>query len=129
AGVAAWFDRRLRVVGVEPEGSQCLNAALTAGSPVEVAVDSIAADSLGARNCGPRVLEIAQRCLDRVVLVPDAAIAEAQRLLWRDTRIAAEPGGAAALGSLLSGAYRPEPGEHVGVLLCGANVAPHGIAG
>ena len=33
----------------------------------------------------------------------------------------AEPGGAAALAALLSGRYRPAPGERVGVLLCGAN--------
>ena len=31
-------------------------------------------------------------------------------------------GGAAALGALISGAYRPRPAERVGVLLCGANV-------
>jgi threonine dehydratase len=68
------------------------------------------------------VLDIASRALDRVVLVPDAAIVEAQRLIWRDIRAAVEPGGAAALAALLSGAYRPAPGERVGVLLCGANV-------
>jgi threonine dehydratase len=35
-----------------------------------------------------------------------------------------EPGGAAALAALLSGAYIPQKGERVGVLLCGANVDP-----
>jgi len=54
--------------------------------------------------------------------VSDEAIVAAQRALWRDWRIAAEPGGAAALAALLSGAYRPRAGERVGVLLCGANV-------
>jgi threonine dehydratase len=43
-------------------------------------------------------------------------------VLWRDWRIATEPGGAAALAALMSGAYRPQPRERVGVLLCGANV-------
>ncbi len=42
--------------------------------------------------------------------------------LWRDFRLAVEPGGAAALGALLCGAYRPKPGERLGVLVCGANV-------
>jgi threonine dehydratase len=60
--------------------------------------------------------------VDQVALVPDNAIREAQRRLWREFRIAAEPGGAAALGALLSGAYRPKAGERLGVLLCGANV-------
>jgi threonine dehydratase len=54
--------------------------------------------------------------------VTDAAIRDAQRTLWRDYRIASEPGGAAALAALMSGAYTPRSGERVGVLLCGANV-------
>jgi threonine dehydratase len=122
AGIAAWFQGRVRVVGVEPEGAPTLHAALAAGAPVDVAVSSIAADSLGARRTGPHILEIATRYVDRVALVSDAAIREAQRLLWARLRIAAEPGGAAALAALLSGAYRPAAGERVGVLLCGGNV-------
>ena len=51
----------------------------------------------------------------------DAAIVEAQRRLWRDFSIIAEPGGATAFAALASGAYRPERGERVGVLVCGAN--------
>ncbi len=56
------------------------------------------------------------------MLVADAAIVEAQRRLWRDIAIVAEPGGAAAFAALVSGAYQPETGERVGVLVCGANV-------
>ena len=67
-------------------------------------------------------LAIAQAFVARIALVPDAAIVEAQRRLWRDFAIVAEPGGAAAFAALLSGAYRPEKGERVGVLVCGANV-------
>ena len=65
---------------------------------------------------------IAKRHVERVVLVDDDAIRSAQRALWRVLRIVAEPGGAAAFAALLSGLYRPVPGEHVGVLVCGANV-------
>jgi threonine dehydratase len=36
-------------------------------------------------------------------------------------RVAAEPGGAAAMAALLSGRYQPQPGERVGVLICGGN--------
>jgi len=96
--------------------------------PVDVAVDSVAADSLGASNCGPKVLEAAQQFVDEVVLVQDSAIIEAQRLLWRDIRAAVEPGGATALAALLSGAYRPARDERVGVLVCGANVALQTLA-
>jgi len=121
AGVAAWFAGRVKVVGVEPEGSRALHAALEAGKPVDVAVKSVAADSLGARSVGARNFEICRRSVARVALVTDEAICAAQRHLWHDLSVIAEPGGAAAYAALASGAYIPEPGERVGVLLCGAN--------
>jgi len=130
AGMAAWWHSDAgapRVVAVEPEGSRALHAAMEAGRPVDVPVASVAADSLGARRAGDLVHAIAARAVAEVVLVPDAAIVEAQRLLWRELRIAAEPGGAASLAALLCGAYRPAEGARVGVLLCGGNVDPSGL--
>jgi threonine dehydratase len=122
AGIAAWYGKTVKVVGVEPEGSRALHASLEAGRPVDVTVESVAADSLGARNTGQLVYDIAKANVDHVALVPDDAIVAAQRLLWDRLRVAAEPGGAAALGALISGRYAPKAGEKVGVLLCGANV-------
>jgi threonine dehydratase len=122
SGIASWYAGRVKVVGVEPEGSCALHAALAAGRPVDVDVHSVAADSLGARNTGDLVYAICRETVDQVVLVQDAAIEAAQRQLWRDWRMALEPGGAAALAALISGAYKPQPDERVGVLLCGANV-------
>jgi len=123
SGIAAWFaGSSVKVVGVEPEGSRALQAALEAKGPVTVTVASVAADSLGARNVGQLVYDVCKDAVDHVALVPDAAIVEAQRVLWRDFRLAVEPGGAAALGALIGGVYRPQPGERLGVLVCGANV-------
>ena len=124
AGIAAWFEGRVKVVGVEPEGSRCLHAALEAGSPVDVDIESVAADSLGARRTGTLNLAICQRHVAGVVLVPDQAIVDAQRALWRAARIVTEPGGAAAFAALQSGAYTPADGERVGVLVCGGNADP-----
>lgn len=122
SGISSWWAGRVKVVGVEPEGSRTLHAALAAGGPVDVKVDSVAADSLGARNTGDLVYSICSKTVDHVALVSDADIRDAQRLLWRDFRIASEPGSAAALAALISGAYKPRAGERIGVLLCGANV-------
>ncbi len=121
AGVAAWFAGRVKVVGVEPEGSRALHAALAAGEPVDVGVQSVAADSLGARRVGALNFEICRAWVDRVALVGDDAIRAAQTALWREFNIVAEPGGAAAYAALASGAYVPESSERVGVLVCGAN--------
>ena len=122
SGLALWFDKRVKVVGVEPEGSTALYSALKQGHPVDVSVESVAADSLGARNTGDKVHRVCSAHVDRVVLVPDDAIVMAMRKLWLDTRIATEPGGACALAALLCGAYKPEKNERVGVLVCGGNV-------
>jgi threonine dehydratase len=64
---------------------------------------------------------LAQRWVDRVALVSDEAIVQAQRALWSTLRVVAEPGGAAAFAALLSGVYRPAADERVGVVVCGAN--------
>jgi threonine dehydratase len=121
AGVAVWYQGDHRVVVVEPESCPSWASARAAGTPVEVAVGGIAADSLGARRIGEVPFEIGNRFVADSVLVPDEAILEAQWLLWDGLRILAEPGGAASLASLVSGAYVPEDGERVGVIVCGGN--------
>jgi threonine dehydratase len=121
SGVAAWFQGGVKVVGVEPEGSRALHAALEANEPVDVSVKSLAADSLGAKRVGDLNFDIAKSFVSQVVLVEDIAIAEAQRRLWAEFSIIAEPGGAAAFAAIASGAYQPERNERVGVLVCGAN--------
>jgi threonine dehydratase len=121
AGVAVWYQGDRRVVVVEPERCASWASARAAGAPVEVAVGGIAADSLGARRIGEVPFAVANRFVADSVLVPDEAILEAQWLLWDGLRILAEPGGAASLASLVSGAYVPEDGERIGVIVCGGN--------
>src|SRR5688500_1807416 len=120
-GIAAWYGRRVRLIGVEPEAAPTLTRALDAGRPVDAEAGGIAADSLAPKRVGELMFPIARACVDRVVLVSDDAIRGAQRVLWDALRVAAEPGGAAALSALLSRKYQPEPGERVGVLVCGGN--------
>jgi threonine dehydratase len=120
-GIAGWYGGRIKVVGVEPEASPTLERALVAGEPVDAEARGIAADSLAPRRVGTLMFPIAQRHVDRVVLVTDDAIRQAQQALWSVLRIVAEPGGAAAFAALASGRYRPQPGERVGVMVSGGN--------
>jgi threonine dehydratase len=121
-GIAAWYaGRTTRVIAVEPEAAPTLYRALEAGEPVDAEAGGIAADSLAPRRVGKLMFPIAQRHVERVVLVADEAIRGAQEALWRVLRIVAEPGGAPALAALLSRRYVPRPGERVGVLICGGN--------
>ena len=128
AGVAAVLHERVRVVTVEPVTSAALHAALAAGGPVDVPVSGVAADALGARRAGTIAYETAVAAQVRSVLVDDQAIVDARRQLWEDHRIVVEHGTAAAQAALTSGAYVPEPGERVVVLLCGANTNPADLA-
>ena len=124
AGTCSWYTDRVRIVAVEPERAPTLDRALAAGRPVEVEVGGYAADSLGAGRIGAQPWASFERWLDDSVLVDDGAIHEAQRRLWTEARIAAEPGGAAAFAALLAGAYVPARGERVGVLVSGGNFDP-----
>ncbi|WP_433794052.1 threonine/serine dehydratase [Actinoplanes sp. CA-252034] len=123
-GIIAGLPGSVRVVGVEPVGSCALRAAMDAGRPVDVPVSGVAADSLGARRIGTIGFELARKAEIDSILVEDGAIVEARRRLWDEHRIVVEHGTAAAHAAVLSGAYRPEPGERVVVLLCGANTDP-----
>jgi threonine dehydratase len=120
-GIASWYAGTVRVVGVEPEAAPTLTSALAAGRPVDAAAGGIAADSLAPRRTGAQNLAIAQRHVERVVLVADTAIRDAQAALWQTLRLVAEPGGAAAFAALLSGRYQPAPGERVGIVISGGN--------
>ncbi|HZU68668.1 MAG TPA: threonine/serine dehydratase [Ktedonobacteraceae bacterium] len=124
AGVAAWFEGNVRVIGVEPISAASMAAALQAGEPVDFNVGGVAADSLGARRVGTLAFDYVKRYVDRVVVVQDESIRAAQRVLWNDLRLVAEPGGATAAAALISGAYQPAPGERVGVVICGGNTDP-----
>lgn len=128
AGVAVALAGTARVVAVEPEACPTLHAALLAGRPVDVEVGGVAADSLGARRVGGICFAVARRTGMGSVLVSDEAIVSAQRLLWEQLRVVAEPGGAAALAALACGVYRPVAGERVAVVVCGANTDPGAVA-
>jgi len=120
-GMAAWYEGKTKLVGVEPEAAPTLTRALQAGRPVDAPAGGIAADSLAPRRVGELMFPLAQKYVERVVLVEDDAIRNAQQVLWNVLRVVAEPGGAAAFAALLSGKYQPGPEERVGVLVCGGN--------
>jgi threonine dehydratase len=120
-GIAAWYEGKINLVGVEPELAPTLTRALEAGRPVDAEAGGIAADSLAPRRVGELVYPIVQRYVARTVLVTDEDIQNAQRMLWKVLRVVAEPGGAAAFAALLSGKYKPRAQERVGVLICGGN--------
>ena len=122
-GAMAWLEGRCKVVGVEPFNAPTLTKALQSGPQTTVEVSGIAANALGAKQVGRICYDLALKTGITCVNVEDDAIAEAQLLLWGNLRQLVEPAGATALAALLCGAYVPQQGERVAVLLCGANPA------
>ena len=120
-GIAAWYAGKIKLIGVEPEAAPTLANALHAGHPIDSPAGGIAADSLAPKRVGELMFPIAQKYVEKVILVKDDEILQAQEALWSALRIVTEPGGAAAFAALLSRRYQPASNERVGILLCGAN--------
>jgi threonine dehydratase len=115
-------------VGVEPETSPALHAALAAGRPVPVEAESIA-DALGAPVAGEHPVRICSEAGVESVLVSDAEIEEGFRFLYERAKLAAEPGGAAGVAALLAGRVPDVEGKTVVAVVSGGNVAPETASG
>lgn len=122
-GIAAWYAGRAKIVAVETTGTSSLDKTLRGTLPPDFHVSGISASGLGASSIAELPLEIIKAYVGENVVVSDADVYTAQRRLWDASRLICEPGGVTALAALTSGAYVPDRGEKVGVLLCGSNAA------
>ncbi len=121
AGIAAYFTGAVRIIGVEPDGAPTLTRARAHGGPADAPTGSIAADVLAPRRVGDLVFPLTQSYVSEVLLVDDKAIRQAQHALWRSTRLITEPAAAVTSAALITGAYRPAPGERAAIVITGAN--------
>ena len=131
AGVAAAVKLvapGVRVIGVEPAGAPKLTRARAAGAPVRLEHTASIADGLLAVEIGRLPFAHHQRYVDDVVLVDDAAIRDAMRLLLERSKLVSEPSGAITVAALVSGAVVPSAGPVVAVL-SGGNVDWSGLQG
>ena len=76
--------------------------------------------TLAPRRSESLNLAIVTQAVERIVLVEDYEMAAAARWLWRETGVAAELSGAAAVVAILAGRYCPAAGERVCAVVCGA---------
>jgi threonine dehydratase len=103
AGISAYVKQLLpeiRVIGVEPDDSACLRAALDAGKPVRLAHVGLFADGVAVRQIGEEPFRIARECVDDVITVDADAICAAIKDIFDDTRSIAEPSGALGVAGL-----------------------------
>ncbi len=123
-GIAAWYGKRIRLLAVETDGTATYAATLRDGPGASITPLGISASALGAARIGTLPRESLSNADVHSVVVGDADVMTAGRLLWNRARIVGEPGAATALAALTSGAYVPAKDERVGVLICGGNAEP-----
>jgi threonine dehydratase len=129
AGVAAAIKLhrpRARVIGVEPAGAPKLSRARQAGSPVKLDKTSSIADGLLAVEIGHLTFAHLQRYIDDVVLVDDAAMRRAMRLLLDRAKVIAEPSGAVTVAAIMERAV--ELSGPTVLVLSGGNIEWEGLS-
>lgn len=123
AGMATYLKlvSKVKVIAVETNNTASMYQAIKNDAPKTITPSGIAADSLGASKAGNNCFTLAKQNVDEFICIDDEDILKAQRKLWENYRIIAEPGGAAAFAALHSGKYVANPNDKIGILVCGGN--------
>ena len=111
------------IVAVQPENAPAMTLALRAGRPVQVDAPNTIADGVAGRYVIPEVLDDLSSVVNDAVLVTEAGIIEAMRLLYIHAGLLTEPAAALGIAAILEGKGRFD-GTTVATVICGSNVAP-----
>ncbi len=109
AGVAAWVKSvcpNVKVIGVEPDSSNCLQTALKNKGPVRLDDVDIFADGVAVKEIGGRPFEICKQWVDEVICVGSDDICAATKDIFEESRAVPEPSGALALAGIKAYAQR-----------------------
>ncbi|MCG9695410.1 threonine ammonia-lyase, biosynthetic [Shewanella sp. Isolate11] len=130
AGIAAYYKAvmpQVKIIGVEPEDSACLKAALDADERVVLPQVGLFADGVAVKQIGAEPFRLAREYVDDVVTVSSDEICAAVKDIFEDTRAIAEPAGALSLAGLKKYVADEGKGQKVAAILSGANVNFHSL--
>lgn len=116
------FNPRVRIFGVEPTGADSMSRSFASGKPERIPSVRTVADSLGAPFAMPYSFGLCRQFVERIVLVDDPMLRNTMRLMFTETKLAAEPAGAASLAALLGPLREELRGQRVGIVVCGSNI-------
>jgi threonine dehydratase len=126
SGVALYIKRLypgVKVIGVEPEESPSMHAALAAGGPVDLPEVGRFADGAAVKRVGDETYRICAELLDEVLLVGTDAICAAIKDVFEDTRTILEPAGALAVAGMKAYCAREAcAGKTLVAITSGANM-------
>lgn len=131
SGVATAIKRlrpEVRIIGIEPEGSDVMTRSLAAGSAQRLAHNVTIADGLAAPFAGQHTLAHCRAYVDHWCRVSDAEIVNAMRVLMERCKVLPEPAAAAAIVPLITGQLDIVSGATVVPVICGGNIDTQRLA-
>nr|WP_287031187.1 threonine ammonia-lyase, biosynthetic [Pseudomonas sp. UBA6310] len=103
SGIAAYIKYlrpQTKVIGVEPDDSNCLQQALAAGERVVLPQVGLFADGVAVAQIGLHNFEICRHYVDEVITVSTDEICAAIKDIYDDTRSITEPAGALGVAGI-----------------------------
>ncbi|QHE98037.1 threonine ammonia-lyase, biosynthetic [Pseudomonas cannabina] len=103
AGIAAYVKYlrpEITVIGVEPDDSNCLQAAMAAGERVVLSQVGLFADGVAVAQIGYHTFEVCRHYVDEVITVSTDEICAAIKDIYDDTRSITEPSGALGVAGI-----------------------------
>jgi threonine dehydratase len=125
-GIGTWLryaSPSTRVVGVQAEGAPSMTLSWRAGKPVETEQVTTSAEGLATRVPVPEAVDAMKGLVDDMLVVPEAAIAQAQQDLTGELGLLVEGAGAAAWAACVA---HQAPRSASLVIVTGSNVRPQG---
>jgi len=126
AGIALYIKSlspETKIIGVEPEDSASMAAAIKAGEPVTLDEVGIFADGVAVRRVGNETFRICRDLVDEIVIVNNDEICAAIQDIFEDTRAIVEPAGALSVAGLKSHVETNDTsGKTLVTVNCGANI-------
>ena len=113
---------QVKVIGIQSKANDAFTQSWQAGKPLDVGYKySTIADGLGCIHPGEICYPLAMKYVDAFYSVGEEEIAEATRLLAAEAKLMGEPSACVGMAAVMTGLYRPQPGEKVCFLLSAGN--------
>ena len=114
------------MIGICAEGADAMAGSWQAHRAIERPEVNTIADGIAVRRPVPEALTDMEGLVDEVLLVSDAAILYAMRMLFQSAGLVVEPAGAAGISALVE---HPALGtQRVASVLCGSNLTAEQMA-
>ncbi|HUP26033.1 MAG TPA: threonine ammonia-lyase, biosynthetic [Candidatus Limnocylindrales bacterium] len=126
-GGVAQYVKQLRpdikIIGVEPDDSNAMQASLKAGKRISLAHVGIFADGVAVKEVGKYTFELAKKYADEIITVNNDQLCAAIKTVFEETRTIAEPAGALALAGAKAYAKTHKlTDKHLVAICSGANM-------